>query len=129
MVTGIGLQSAVRIASHNPYEHRYPGHKVVSREALHLIKHLRANGVDVIVEPDDDRPLLYLSQKGFSDLIAIPVFAFLVNIPVSIMTNLISTWISERAKEKAHEGAGNTSVVLELSEDGRRLNLASPQGL
>ncbi len=111
----------VRFRSYNPYEARYPGRRVVSRDTLHLIKQLRGQGYRVIVEPNDGTPLNYIAEKGFHELLSDPVIAMLVGIPINIATNLFSNWAYDRLnKKKARLGDGDTHAVLEFDEQGRR---------
>ena len=121
-------QPTVHIASYNPYDARYPNLKVVSRESLHLIKRLKASGINVVVDPDDERPLLYSTEKGFREFIADPVYAFLTGIPVGLMVNLASSWITERLQHRQNANISapkssqdKTEMIVEISEDGRRL--------
>jgi len=113
---GEGMLSKVCFRSYNPYESVYPGLRVVSREALHLIKTLRSEGYSVVVEPDDGRELHYFTEKGFREVLSDPVYAFVVGIPVSLILNLIAGWISQlRYSPKPDE----TNLVLEFDEEGK----------
>ena len=75
----------------------FPDLRVVSNHTLHIMKYLRAAGHNVFVEPDDNRPLAYTSEKGGSFL-ADPTIAYLISIPTGVVTSLIATWFSARQR-------------------------------
>src|SRR5262245_61214222 len=86
--------STIRIQSHNPYEARLPGRRVVSRTTLHLIKLLRTAGLTVVVEPDDGRKLQWITRKGIHDLLADPVILLIAGIPLSLVTSIVANYIT-----------------------------------
>ena len=110
----------IYIRSYNPYEARYPGRRVVSRETLHLIKLLRAHGVSVLIEPDDGTKLNYSTEKGLTEFLADPVHALIVGIPVGIVVNMISSWLYDRVKRQPADEEVN--IILEVDEEGKRLH-------
>ncbi len=108
----------IRFQSYNPYESLYPGLRVVSRETLHLIKALRAQGYAVVVQPDDGTKLSYLAEKGIREFLSDPVYAFVTGIPTGLILNLIANWIAElRRPSKPDE----VNVILEFDEDGNKV--------
>jgi hypothetical protein len=109
----------IRFHSYNPYEVRYPGLKVVSRESLQLIKAFRSNGYAVAVEPDDGSKLNYIARKGLQDLLSDPVVLFVVSIPVSIITGVISAWLYDLRKQT--DKANDVRMSVEIDEQGRRV--------
>src|ERR1700691_328533 len=108
----------VRFQSYNPYEAIYPRTRVVSREALHLIKTLRALGYAVVVEPDDGTKLDYLVEKGFRELVSDPVYAFVIGIPTGLVLNLIANWVSQL---KRRPNRDDVNLVVEFDEDGNKV--------
>jgi hypothetical protein len=112
-------EPVIYIRSYNPYEARYPGRRVVSRETLHLIKLLREQGITVVVEPDDGTKLNYSTEKGLTEFLADPVHALAVGIPVGIVVNMISSWLYDRVKRKPVDDEVN--VVIEVEDKGKRI--------
>lgn len=127
MKKGIGLYPKITVNTYNPFVGAYPDVRVISREALHAVKYLRSNGASVHFGPSDERPLVYSTQKGFSDIIAVPFYAFVIGIPVSIIANMLSSWLYEAAKDhtskKLRGHNGESTCILEISEDGRRIRI------
>jgi len=87
------------IDSFNPYAARFPGRRVISKEALDLAKHLRASGHQVSIG-DGDGELNLLAQRGVRDFLSNPLFVFLTSIPVSVATGLIATYIASLFKKE-----------------------------
>lgn len=110
--------SQIRFQSFNPYESLCLGHRVVSRETLHLIKRLRDEGYSVVVEPDDGTKLNYLAEKGLREFLSDPIYAVIVGIPLSVLVNIISSWLYDRFKRQPK--ATEVSLVLEFDEKGNR---------
>jgi len=111
------------IQAFNPHEATHPGHKVVCEETLTLIKLLRDQGNQVVVEPDDGRPVEYLFRKGFNELFSDPlVIAFGVGVASSTAAALITgcmKWIwQHRRREHIVKSAPTfTNVVLKNKGD------------
>ncbi len=112
-------QPIIRFRSYNPYEARYPGRRVVARETLHLIKLIRTQGYHVIVEPDDGSKLNYIAEKGLREFLADPVYAMIVGTSVSVIINLISSWLYDRLKDKPT--LDRVSLILEFDEKGNKV--------
>jgi hypothetical protein len=74
--------------SHNRYEAMYPGIRAVSQPTLHVIKRLRAAGVRVRIEPEDERPLCFTFQRGIGEWLADPAVALLASVPVSFAVTI-----------------------------------------
>lgn len=112
-----GSSQEIHFHSYNPYESVYPGLRVVSRETLHLIKTLRAQGYSVVVEPDDGTILNYFVEKGLHGLLSDPVHAFVIGIPTSLALNLIANWLCQlRRSPKPDE----VNLILEFDEEGNK---------
>lgn len=109
----------IRIPSKNPYVSLYPDLKVVSRETIHLIKLLRTEGYSVIVEPEKIAKLDYYVEKGIREILADPILIYVIGIPTSIITGLISSWLYEiwRKPPKKDE----TQLVIEFDENGNKV--------
>ena len=108
----------IRFQSYNPYELVYPGLRVVSRETLHLIKTLRTQGYSVVVEPDDGTKLSYSVEKGVREILTDPIYALVVQIPLSLMLNMIANWLCQLKRPPRPD---DVNVVLEFDEDGNRV--------
>jgi hypothetical protein len=109
----------IRFQSYNPYEARFPNLRVVSRETLDLIKYLRSQGYDVIVEPNDGSTLHYISRKGVLDLLSDPIMLFVLGIPVAVLVNLISSWLYEHLKRVPT--SNGTKIAIEFDEQGKKV--------
>src|SRR6478752_120969 len=102
----------IKIDTFNPYESRFPNRKLITRDTLILIKHLRSEGYEIIIEPEDDKPLEYLYKKGFSEFFADPVNIFLAGIPITIITNIISNQIQKILDKK--ETINKTNINIQI---------------
>lgn len=105
--------------SYNPYEARYPGLRVVSRESLHLMKILRSNGYKIVVEPQNGTKLCYLAEKGIKEFLSDPIIALAINASLSLLINLLSNWIYDHLKRKPKDDEIN--LVLEVNENGQKV--------
>lgn len=103
------------IDSFNPYETRFPNRKLVTRDTLILIKHLRSEGYEVIVEPKNDQPIQYLYKKGFNEFFADPVNIFLIGIPIAIITNIVSNQIQKLLDKKETINKSNINIRIDNS--------------
>jgi predicted DNA binding CopG/RHH family protein len=108
----------VRFQSYNPYESAYPGLRVVSRETLHLIKMLRTQGYSVVVEPDDGTRLHYSVEKGVREILADPIYALVIQIPLSLMLSIIANWLCQLKRPSKPD---DVSLILEFDEDGNKV--------
>ncbi len=110
----------IHFQSYNPYEARYPGLRVVSRETLHLIKLMREAGYHVIIEPEDGTDLHYLAEKGLREILADPIVAMIIWIPLTIILNLLSNWLSDVWRRPPLKDEVQL-VLVELDEFGNKL--------
>lgn len=106
----------IRFQSFNPYESRYPALRVVPRETLHLIKYLRSEGFTIVVEPDDATELAYLMEKGVREVLADPIIALLIGVPLNFILNLLATWTYDLLKRQPK--TPEACVVLQFDDDG-----------
>lgn len=120
--------SVVRMATHNPYEDRFPGRRVITREQLHLMKLLRREGIVVEFDGDPDAELNYLALSGLHEWLSDPVVLTAIGIPLNIITGLIGSALYDLFKNKR---ASADNVVIQIDEqgswiryhsDGRRLS-------
>lgn len=79
------------IQTFNPYEARYPGRKVISRDTLNAVKQLRNQNIDVVILPEDGRPVEYVFRKGMLDFLRDPIIAFFVGVPVNVACGLMTS--------------------------------------
>jgi len=110
----------IRIQSSNPYEARYPASRVISREALHIAKLLREGGYSVLIEPDDGTKVTYTTEKGLKEFLAEPVHMLIVGIPISVVVNILSSWLYQRFQRIPTTEEVN--IVLEVDEQGSRIH-------
>lgn len=105
------------------YTYLYPdgSHvRLVSRTTLDFLKALRAQGVEVVVLPDDGTPIHYLVRKGEPSLFTDPVFAYLVGIPTSVIASLFAAWLHER-RWRDRQPEEESEIVLRIEEGGTSL--------
>lgn len=118
--------SHIEVQAYNPYEARFPGRRVVSRDGLLLIKALRTAGHDVHVVPNNGTKVQYLFEKGVGDVLAHPLFIALIGVPLAVATTLITQWVSSRRTERTDprsgDGGNTTRVVIEVAENGQSLS-------
>jgi hypothetical protein len=116
--------SLFTIKAFNPHEATHPGHKVVSEETLTLIKLLRDQGNQIVVEPDDGRPIEYLFRKGLKEFFTDPVvISFGVAVTSKIVADLVISgvkWIwQHRRKEHIVMSVPKiTNILLANTADG-----------
>src|SRR6266852_2608988 len=109
----------VRVQSYNPYKSRYPGPRVISREALDIVKTLRESGYAVAVDPDDGSKLHYSTEKGLREFLSDPIVLFVGGIPISVITGILSAWLYDRFKRIP--STEEVSIVVETDEHGARM--------
>jgi hypothetical protein len=109
----------VRIRAHNPYLHRATDRHLITRDTLQLIKLLRAQGIDAVVEPGAKEPH-YVVRKGVIEFLQQPLVLILIGVPISIVTGVIANWITEqlRITRQAAPESSETNIVLETRESG-----------
>jgi hypothetical protein len=103
------------IDSFNPYECRFPNRKLITRDTLILIKHLRIEGYEIIVQPENDRPIELLYKKGVIEFFADPVNIILIGIPISIVTNIISNYFQKLLDKKRTFNKSNINISIDNS--------------
>jgi hypothetical protein len=102
-------ETTVNIDSFNPYDSIFPNRKLVTKEILILIKTLRQEGYNVIVSPDDDKPIEYLFKKDETSFLSDPSNQLLISIPISIITGLLTNWIQKLLDKK---GEPNNIIII-----------------
>ena len=85
----------IKIDSFNPYESIFPNRKLVTRDTLILIKYLRAEGYEIIVTPEDNKPIEILYKKGLAEIFADPINIALLGIPIGVITTIIGNQIQK----------------------------------
>jgi hypothetical protein len=111
----LGKKKKIKIDTFNPYENRFPNRKLVTRDTLLLIKHLRSEGYEVIIEPENEIPVQYLYKKGIAEFFADPVNITLINIPIAILTNIISNQIQKLFDKKESINKENINIKIDKS--------------
>src|SRR5436309_11802391 len=105
--------SSIRFAVQNRYVSMFPDLRVVSNQTLHVMKFLRSQGHEVIVDPDDGRPLAYTTEKG-GNFLADPTIALLVGIPLGVIPSLVAAWLYDRIRRgREHPSSNVIFVTLE----------------
>ena len=109
-------ENKIFIESFNPYEAIFPNRKLITLDTLILIKQLRQEGYDVQVLPDDDRPVEYIFQKGLKEFLSNPITLIILNIPITIILNLISNYVQKRLDilKKVNEDR-NLFIIIDKS--------------
>jgi hypothetical protein len=110
----------IRVQSFNPYAKLFSNRNVISREELHLIKFLRSEGYKVVIEPDNNNEINFLTEKGIREFLMDPIIMILINIPLSIISGLITSYLYNRFKRKLKNDEVN--VILEIDEKGNKLH-------
>jgi len=103
------------IDTFNPYENRFPNRKLVTRDPLLLIKHLRSEGYEVVIEPDNEQPIQYLYKKGIAEFFSDPIYITLIDIPIEILTNIISNQIQKLFDKKETINKSNINITIDNS--------------
>jgi hypothetical protein len=83
------------------------------------MKRLRDEGWCVVVEPDDGTKLSYLAEKGLREFLSDPIRAFVVGIPLSVLLNVVSSWLYDRFKRPPRDD--EVHMVLEFDLKGGRV--------
>jgi hypothetical protein len=101
--------------------------RIVSRDTLEIIKILRNDGYDVKIMPDDGSKIHYTVEKGINELLANPIFVFVVNIPISIITGIAGSWLYDRMKNKKEykKIPEKSGFVIETNESGTTMRYDS----
>lgn len=112
----------VVFTDYNPYEGRYPGRAVISREALLLAKRFRLAGYEVALSSRTDH-VAFSIRKGFTDLIGDPILLKIAGTTSTIALSVVSAWIYDLLKRVGKEPPvpDDLDVVIEIEEDGRRV--------
>ncbi|MCZ6678562.1 MAG: hypothetical protein O7E52_15100 [Candidatus Poribacteria bacterium] len=85
-----------------------------------MIKTLRAEGFSVVVDPDDGTKLNYLMRKGLIEFLSDPIFVFVANIPIGVITSVIGN-IFTQLKLPLGTQEDKTDIVIELDERGEKV--------
>jgi hypothetical protein len=105
----------VIIDTFNPYESRFPDRKLITRDTLLLIKYLRVEGYEIIIEPRNDLPVELLYKKGVMEFFADPINVTLIGIPIAILTNIISNRIQKLLGKKKAINKSNINIRIDNS--------------
>lgn len=105
----------IKIDTFNPYECRFPNRKLISRDTLLLIKHLRNEGYEVIIDPEDNTPLQYYYKKGINELFSDPQSLFFLNISATLAINIISKYFEKLIDKNEKVNIENISIHIDNS--------------
>ena len=109
------------ICSYNLFEHLYPNRKIITREHLDLIKKLRTDGYEVVIEPKEVKKIHFITRKGDWDFLADPLFISTSSALLAIVLNILSNWIYDKMKSKKKNNS-NTRIVIEATEGDRKFH-------
>lgn len=110
----------ISLWGYNPYAYAFPEfRRVLSRDAVLLAKHLRAQGLEVSVEPNDSSPLAFVTRKGFVETVSDPLFLTVLSVPIGLATNLLYDWLKTKLAVGTSSVPGH--LVLFESESGKPL--------
>lgn len=112
------MNKQIIIKSNNQYADAFPNRKIISRNTLHLIKILRSNGIEVIIEGPENTELEYFIEKGFKMFISNPIHLFLVNIPITVFLGIISSGIYDNIKGQMSNGIGEEQLIIQENNNG-----------
>src|SRR5690606_33036202 len=85
-----------------------------------------SEGYEVVIEPDNGLPVQYLYRKGIAEFFADPVNITLINIPITILTNIISNQIQKLLNKK--ETVNKENINIKIDNSTRTYNyLGEPQ--
>lgn len=73
----------------------------------------------LVVEPDDGSKLNYSTEKGLREFLTDPIHLVIVGIPISIIVNIVSSWLYQRFKRVPN--SEEVGIVIELDEQGSRI--------
>src|SRR5438045_1332343 len=120
----------------NRYAAMYPSIRAIPQPTLHIIKRLRTSGINVRVEPDDERPLCFTFQRGIGEWLADPAIILLATIPVNIASSIIYHWWNDRKRRDREFPSATVAFVVEHAGethfyglDGKRLSRIRSQEL
>lgn len=105
----------ITIDTFNPYESRFPNRKLITRDTLLLVKCLRSEGYDIVIEPNNGRPIEYLYKKGISEFFADPVIIMLMGVPIGVVTNIISNQIQKLLDKEKVFNKKNINIKIDNS--------------
>jgi hypothetical protein len=92
----------IKILSFNPYAHKFPERKVISRAQVNFMKYMRSKGHDVVVVPDNDQPVHMLAQKNISE--SLPMILELVStISMGVFSGLLTTYLASKSSSGSSE--------------------------
>lgn len=117
-------KSLYSIQTFNPFEATHPGHKVVSEDALTLIKVLRGQGHTIVVEPEDGRPVEYLFRKGFREFFGDPmIINFGLGVAASVVAAVVVgavnwVWQHRRRESIVQSPPKPSNILLRSSDEG-----------
>lgn len=112
------MDKRVIIQINNHYSQAFPERKIISRNTLHLIKILRSNGIEVVVEGQDGVELEYFTEKGFRKFISDPVNVFLVGIPLNIFLGILNAGLYDQVKGQESNGVVSEKLIIHEDKNG-----------
>lgn len=106
----------VEVRAFNPFEIRYPGRRLVSREALLLVKRFRKEGYAVSVAPYDGHQVQYFVRKGYQDILSDPLVIRISDMALAVCLSIVSRWLWELAKARSETGdqQHDSGIVIEV---------------
>lgn len=126
------IKQTIEIETFNPYEFLLPNRKLLTHDTLTLVKLLRQEGHTVIIKPNDDIPVEYLFKKGYTEIFADPVYAFLINTATTITTTIATTLFSNyvqklidkhsKSKEKIDSTQTKNNFIISINNTITNLN-------
>lgn len=84
-------------------------------DTLILVKYLRSEGYDVVIEPNNGKPIEYLYKKGMSELFAYFANIILVGVPMGVITNIISNKIQKLLDKEKIFNKNNINIKIDNS--------------
>jgi len=122
----VSVKSNVKIVEFkffNPYEARIPEKNIVSRECVIFAKRLRKEGYNVNIKSTGSDRVYYTFRKGLSEILSDPVVIFFINIPITIVIGLVTSWLNDLKKHNKFkkEIPDNLNIAIEVENDGNKI--------
>jgi hypothetical protein len=104
------------IKSFNPDPERFPNRRVITREALHLIKGFREKGYVVRILPDDGTEINILTEKGIKDFLKTNILIQLFGLPFAVFAGVLATHVTSGTP-----ATDQTHIIIEAEENGHHV--------
>jgi hypothetical protein len=112
----------VIIESLNPFESVIPDRVLVDRDTMMLMKMLKAEGYDVEVKGQRDKPVEYLYRKGVREVFADPVNIAFINGVIGIAATLITNAVQKLLDKRNVESKAMQNITVNIGDRYYNIN-------